>query len=127
MMTDTIADLVSRINNSVLAGHDRLDVPGSKTKAAICKVLKEEGFIRSFKIRVDEKSRVQMRVYLKEGAINGISRISRSGLRVYKGYSSLPRIQSGLGISIVSTSKGVLSSRKAKSLKIGGEVLCSVW
>lgn len=127
MMTDTIADMVARVNNAVLAGHDKLDLPGSKTKAAICKVLKEEGFIRSFKIRVDDKSRVQMRVYLKEGAINGISRISRSGLRVYKGYSELPRIQSGLGISIVSTSKGVLSSRKAKNLKVGGEVLCSVW
>ncbi len=127
MMTDTIADMISRLKNAVMVGHERVDIPGSKTKAAICKVLKEEGFIRSFKIRVDEKSRVQMRVYLKDGAITGISKISRSGLRVYKGYDELPRVRSGLGMSIVSTSKGVLSSRKAKSLKVGGEVLCAVW
>lgn len=127
MMTDTVADMIVRVKNAVMAGHDKVDIPGSKTKAAICKVLKEEGFIRSFKIRVDEKSRVQMRVYLKEGAINGISKISRSGLRVYKGYGELPRVRSGLGMSIVSTSKGVLSSRKAKSLKVGGEVLCAIW
>lgn len=127
MMTDTVADMISRLKNAVMVGHDRVDIPGSKTKAAICKVLKEEGFIRSFKIRVDENNRVQMRVYLKDGAINGISKISRSSLRVYKGYDELPRIRSGLGLSIVSTSKGVLSSRKAKSLKVGGEVLCAVW
>lgn len=127
MMTDTIADMICRLKNAVMVGHDRVDIPGSKTKAAICKVLKEEGFIRSFKIRVDENNRVQMRVYLKEGAISGISKISRSGLRVYKGYDEIPRVRSGLGMSIVSTSKGVLSSRKAKSLKVGGEVLCSVW
>ncbi len=127
MMTDTIADMISRVKNAVMVGHDRVDIPGSKTKAAICKVLKEEGFIRSFKIRVDENNRVQMRVYLKEGAINGISKISRSGLRVYKGYDELPRVRSGLGMSIVSTSRGVLSSRKAKSMKVGGEVLCAVW
>ena len=127
MMTDTIADMITRVRNAVMVGHDRVDIPGSKTKAAICKVLKEEGYIRSFKIRVDENNRVQMRVYLKDGAITGISKISRSGLRIYKGYDELPRVRSGLGMSIVSTSKGVLSSRKAKSMKVGGEVLCAVW
>ena len=111
----------------MLAGHERLDIPGSKMKASICKVLKEEGFIRSFKLKVDEDSRVQMRIYLKEGAISNIVRESKPGLRVYKGYGDLPRVRSGLGLSIVSTSQGILSSRKAKALKLGGELVCSVW
>ena len=127
MMTDTVADMICRIKNAVLAGHEKLDIPGSKMKASICKVLKEEGFIRSFKLKVDENSRIQMRIYLKEGAISDIVRESTPGLRVYKRYTELPRIRSGLGLSIISTSKGLLSSRKAKAMKLGGELVCSVW
>lgn len=126
MMTDPLADMLTRIRNGIRAGHAKVDIPASKMKANVCKVLKEEGFIKSFKIVAKDES-ITIRVALKEGALVGLERVSKPGLRVYKGYREMPRVLSGLGISVVSTSAGVVSSRKARSMKLGGEVLCNVW
>lgn len=126
-MTDPVADMLTRIRNAIRAGHDRVEFPASKVKAGICKVLKEEGYIRSFKIVAKERSDIRLKVLLKEQAIVGIDRVSKPGLRQYRGYEELPRVVSGLGISVISTSQGVLSSREAKKRKVGGEVLCNVW
>ncbi|MCT4642267.1 MAG: 30S ribosomal protein S8 [Bacteriovoracaceae bacterium] len=126
MMTDPIADMLTRIRNGASAGHAKVDIPASRMKANICKVLKEEGFIKSFKI-VAKDNKINIRVALKDGAIVGIKRVSKPGLRIYKGYQDMPRVLSGLGVSVVSTSSGVVSSRKAKAMKLGGEILCNVW
>ena len=103
MMTDPVADMLTRIRNGAKAGHGKVDMPASKIKANICKVLKEEGFIRNFKVLVKDNNLV-LRIALKEEAIVGIQRVSKPGLRVYKGYRDMPRILSGLGVSVVSTS-----------------------
>jgi small subunit ribosomal protein S8 len=126
MMTDPVADMLTRIRNAGKAGHSKVDIPASRIKANICKVLKEEGFIKNFKL-IAKDSSLTLRVGLKDGAIVGIERVSKPGLRVYKGYRSMPRVLSGLGVSVVSTSSGIVSSRKAKAMKLGGEVLCNVW
>lgn len=98
-----------------------------KLKASICKVLKDEGYIRSFKIVAKEKSDIRLRIALKEDAIVGLERVSKPGLRQYRGYKEVPRVISGLGTAILSTSKGVMSDREAKKQKVGGEVLCNIW
>ena len=126
MLNDPISDMLSRINNALRAGHDRVEFPASKMKASICKVLKQEGYIKSFKI-ISKDRFVFIKVLLKEDAIVGLKRFSKPGLRQYRGYEDMPRVLSGLGTAIVSTSKGVISSRDAKKLKVGGEILCSVW
>jgi small subunit ribosomal protein S8 len=125
MQTDLISDLLTRIRNANMAGHEKLDVPASKMSANICKILKNEGFIKSFKIIVKESCFI--RVSLRKDAIVGISRVSKPGLRVYSNYKDIPRVLSGLGIAILTTSRGVISSREAKKLKVGGEILCNVW
>ncbi|MDH4466924.1 MAG: 30S ribosomal protein S8 [Bacteriovoracaceae bacterium] len=127
MITDPIANMLTSIRNALSAGFESVEVPASKIKANICKVLKEEGFIRSFKILAQDPAKLRIRIYLKEGALQGISRSSKPGLRKYQGYLNFNRVRSGLGVTVISTSKGVLSSRKAKQLKVGGEVICSVW
>ncbi len=127
MMTDPISDLLTRIRNANKAGLEKVDVPASKVKANICRVLKEEGFIKSFKIVAKGPADITLRIGLKEGALVNLQRVSKPGLRVYKGYQDMPRVLSGLGISIVSTSSGLMSSRKARTMKLGGEVLCNVW
>jgi small subunit ribosomal protein S8 len=127
MMTDPIADMLTRIRNAMRAGQDRVEFPASKMKAGMCKVLKDEGFIRSFKILAKQPNDIRIKVLFKENAIVGLKRYSRPGLRQYKGYQDMPRVLSGLGISIVSTSRGIISSREAKKQKVGGEVLCSIW
>ncbi len=127
MMTDTIADMLTRIRNAVSAGHGRVEFPASRLKANICKVLKEEGHIKSFKIVARGKVNISLSVVLKEGAIVGIERFSRPGLRQYRGYRQMPRVLSGLGTSVISTSQGVMSSREAKRRKLGGEILCHIW
>jgi len=127
MMTDPIADMLTRIRNSIKAGHDRLELPASKLKASICKVLKDEGYIRSFKIIARSDTDVVLKILFKEDAIVGIKRVSTPGLRQYRSYDDLPRVISGLGISILTTSRGVVSSRDAKKMRIGGEILCNVW
>lgn len=127
MMTDPISDMLTRIRNGIHAGKDRVEFPASKVKAGVCKVLKDEGFIRSFKIVAKSKSDIKIKVLLKEDAIIGIKRYSRPGLRQYRGYKEIPRVISGLGTSVVSTSQGILSDREAKKRKVGGEVVCTVW
>lgn len=127
MMTDNIADMLTRTRNAINAGYEKVEFPASKLKASICKVLKEEGYIKSFKIIVKSKSDIRLRVTLKKSAIVGIERFSKPGLRQYKGYRDMPKVLSGLGISVVSTSKGIMSSRKAKKMRVGGEILCNVW
>ena len=126
MMTDPVADMLTRIRNGARANHAKVDIPASKMKANLCKVLKEEGFIKSFKL-VAKDNRLTIRVALKDGAIVGIEKVSKPGLRIYKGYQDMPRVLSGLGVSLVSTSAGIVSSRKAKAMKLGGEVICNVW
>lgn len=127
MQTDPISNMLTIIRNGNSAGHEKVEFPASKIQAAICKVLKDEGYIKSFKIVAKAPNDIKIKVTLKEGAIVGLKRVSRPGLRQYNGYESIRRVMSGLGISIVSTSKGVMSSREAKKNKVGGEVLCNVW
>lgn len=127
MMTDPIADMLTRMRNAIKAGHDRVDFPASKLKAAICKVLKDEGYIRSFKIIAKSQSDIKIKVLLKEDSIVGLKKISKPGLRQYRGYSDITRVINGLGTSILSTSHGVISDREARKRKVGGEVICNVW
>jgi small subunit ribosomal protein S8 len=127
MMTDPIADMLTRVRNALHAGQDRVEFPASKVKAGVCKILKEEGYIRSFKVIVKAKNDIRLKVLLKENAIEGLQRVSKPSLRKYYGYNEIPRVLSGLGVSILSTSKGIVSSRTAKKNRLGGEVLCKVW
>lgn len=127
MMTDPVADMLTRMRNALSAGHDRVEVPASKMKAAICRVLKEEGFIKSFKIIAKSQSDIKIKILFKENAIVGLKRVSKPGLRQYRGYRDFPRVISGLGTSVVSTSQGLLSAREAKRKKLGGEIICNVW
>jgi small subunit ribosomal protein S8 len=130
-MTDPIADLLTRIRNAAKEKHEKVEIPASRLKANIVRVLKEEGFIKNFRL-MREEGRPVIKVYLKytdQGAsvIQGIRRISRPGLRRYTGYDKMPRPLGGAGISIVSTSKGVTTGHRAKTQKVGGEILCEVW
>ena len=127
MMTDPMADFLTRIRNSLMAGHDRVEIPASKLKANVCKVLKDEGFIKSFKIIVKEKTDIRIKILLKDGAIQGLKRVSRPGLRRYESYRTIPRVINGLGVSVLSTSKGIISSRNAQKQKVGGEILFNIW
>lgn len=130
MMTDPIADMLTRIRNASLARHDRTEVPASKLKASIAKILKDEGFIAD--VRQSEGDARKLTIVLKYGrdrasAIDGVRRVSRPGRRVYVSHDEIPRVFSGLGISILSTSRGLMSDRDARRLKVGGELLCEVW
>lgn len=127
MMTDPIADMLTRMRNALMAGQDRVEVPASKIKAGICKVLKDEGFIKSFKIIVTSPTDNKIKIVFKDKAIMGVERVSTPGLRQYRGYQDIPRILSGLGMSVISTSAGIMSSREAKRKKLGGEILCNIW
>ncbi len=130
-MTDPIADMLTQIRNGIQAHHDRVELPASKLKVEIAKILKSEGFISNFKLVEDNKTQAALRIYLKysddgEPVIHGIERISRPGRRVYRNKQEIPRVLGGLGLAIVSTSKGVMTDRKARGLGVGGEVLCIV-
>ena len=128
-MTDPIADMLTRIRNAQLAQKTAVAMPASKVKAAIAAVLKDEGYIDDFAVReVDGKAQldIALKYYAGRPVIERIERISRPGLRVYKGSGDLPRVMNGLGIAIVSTPKGVMTDRKARATNVGGEVLCVV-
>ncbi|CAM2066178.1 30S ribosomal protein S8 [Sulfidibacter corallicola] len=132
MVTDPIADLLTRIRNGHMAKHDKVDVPNSKLKQAIVKILKEEGYIKNFKVVETKKSHPIIRVYLKYNAqgeplIHGLKRVSKPGRRVYSGKDRLPKVLDGLGISIITTSRGIMTDAKARHMGVGGEVLCKVW
>ena len=133
MMTDPIADMLMRIRNAASAKHARVDVPASKLKVEIARILKEEGFISTYKLVDDEKkTRKSIRLFLKftanrRGLITGLKRVSRPGARVYIGKTDIRPVIGGLGLSILSTPKGVMSGRAAKKAGVGGEVLCEIW
>jgi small subunit ribosomal protein S8 len=130
MMTDPIADMLTRIRNASSAKHKRVDMPVSKLKTEIARILKENHFIHDYKVLDDGRHGV-LRVYLKyyedQPIIRNVHRVSRPGRRIYKGADEMPRVRNGLGLAIVSTSKGVLSDRQARSQKVGGEVMALVW
>jgi small subunit ribosomal protein S8 len=130
-LTDPVADFIARLRNSIRARHAKLDVPASKLKAEIARILKEEGYIANFKTAEEDGKQV-LRVYLKygannEAAIRDLSRISRPGCRVYVNRDSIKRVQGGLGISIMTTPRGVMTGRQARREGVGGEILCEVW
>jgi len=130
-MTDPIADLLTRIRNALLAKHDRLDVPTSKQKVAVCGLMKQEGYIDDFEV-IEEKPVGQLRIYLRytdegEPAIRRLARVSKPGRRVYRRVDDIKPVLNGIGVSLVSTSKGLLTDREARERRVGGEVLCEIW
>ena len=130
-ITDPIADMLTRIRHAGSARHETVDVPNSKMKKAIAEILLEEGYIKSFQL-IDDGTQGVIRITLKylpgkEKAIQGLRRVSKPGLRVYAGADELPQVLRGLGIAIISTSKGVMTDKKARALHVGGEVLAFVW
>src|SRR5438105_4916623 len=135
-MTDPIADMLSRIRNAVIAKHTRVDMPSSRIKAEIARILHDEGYIQGFKLVDEEAGKQQMgkmlRLFLKYGPhgerlITGLERISRPGRRVYFGRNDVPDVLAGLGTSILTTSRGVMTGRSAVKAGVGGEILCNVW
>ena len=130
-MTDPIADMLTRIRNALKASHEMVDIPSSKLKINMAKVIKSEGYIRNFKIVSDGQHR-RIRVFLKYDEngvpiIGGLKRVSKPSCRVYEGYEDIPKVLNGFGISIVSTSKGLMTDRQARKSNVGGEILCSMW
>lgn len=130
-ITDPVADMLTRIRNATSAKHDSVDVPASNLKKAIAEILLEEGYIKSYQI-VDDGTQGIIRISLKylaskEKVISGLRRVSKPGLRVYAGADELPKVLKGLGIAIISTSKGVMTDKKARANHVGGEVLAFVW
>ena len=130
-ITDPVADMLTRIRNASTAKHDTVDVPASNLKKAIAQILLEEGYIKSYEL-VDNGNQGNIHITLKylakkQSAIAGLKRVSKPGLRIYAGTEELPKVLKGLGVAIVSTSKGVMTDKKARELHIGGEVLAFVW
>jgi len=130
-MTDPIADMLTRIRNATMVRHDRTDIPASKMKLEVAKILKQEGYIRTFKV-LEEGPQGVLRIYLKysddgEPVIHGLRRVSKPGRRVYRGVEELPKVRNGLGIAIVSTNRGVVTDEQARRLRTGGEILCEIW
>jgi small subunit ribosomal protein S8 len=128
-MQDPIADMLTRIRNAQLVGEKQVTMPASKLKASILKVLQEEGYINSFetaKIEGKTNLSVTLKYYQSRPVIEKIQRVSRNGLRIYKGVDKLPVVRAGMGIAIVSTSKGVMTERSARAQNLGGEILCTV-
>ncbi|PKL52390.1 MAG: 30S ribosomal protein S8 [Nitrospira bacterium HGW-Nitrospira-1] len=131
MLTDPIADMLTRIRNAVLIKAEKVDIPASKMKLDIAKILKEEGFIRAYKILKDKKQGI-LRITLKYAldnhpCISGLKRISKPGRRVYANSEVVPTVMGGVGISILTTSKGILTGKVCRRDKVGGEVLCHIW
>ncbi|MCR4712621.1 MAG: 30S ribosomal protein S8 [Clostridia bacterium] len=130
-MTDPIADMLTRIRNANSVGHESVEIPASKMKKSIAEILLNEGFIASYDVEDDNKQgmiKIQMKYGPgKEKVISGIKKISKPGLKVYAKADEVPRVLGGLGIAIISTSKGVVSDKEARKLGVGGEVICYVW
>jgi small subunit ribosomal protein S8 len=130
-MTDPIADLLTRVRNAIAAKHDRVDVPSSRLKIAITRILKDEGFIKNFKVSRDNRQGV-IRIFLKyteshRSVIQGLKRVSRPSRRVYQKTSEIEPVLSGLGIGIISTSRGVMTDKEARRHHLGGEMICEIW
>lgn len=130
-ITDTIADLLTRVRNANTAKHATVDVPASNVKKAITQILVDEGYVKGFQVIEDGKQGV-IRITLKYGdnkspVITGLKRVSKPGLRIYSSCADMPKVRKGLGIAIVSTSKGIVTDKKARELNVGGEVLAYIW
>jgi small subunit ribosomal protein S8 len=130
-MSDPIADMLTRIRNGAGAGHRKVDIPGSRIKTEIARILKTKGFIHNY-ARVEDNRQGYIRLYLRyssddESAIQGLVRISRPGLRRYVGVGEIPRVLNGLGVAVLSTSRGILTDSEARMAGVGGEVLCHLW
>ncbi len=131
MLTDPIADMLTRIRNSILIKSEKVDMPASRMKVEIAKILKEEGFIKSYKIIKDKKQGI-LRLTPKYGPdgkplISGLKRVSTPGRRVYSGKEKMPKVMGGVGIAIITTSKGILTDKECRREGVGGEVLCYIW
>jgi small subunit ribosomal protein S8 len=130
-MTDPIADMLTRIRNALMAKHPAVDIPASRVKTEIARILKEEGYIRNYEMKEDPRQGI-LNIQLKynpdgQPVISGLERVSRPGCRVYKPVDEIPKVLGGLGVCIVSTSKGLLSGEKSRTEGVGGEVLCNIW
>ncbi|MFY9227618.1 MAG: 30S ribosomal protein S8 [Blastocatellia bacterium] len=130
-MTDPISDMLTRIRNSKMRKHEVVDIPLSKLKVELARILKEEGFIRNYRV-VGESVKKNLRVYLKyvendEPVISDLQRVSKPGRRVYVGKDEIPSVKGGIGVAILSTSKGLMTDQKSREAKVGGEVLCYIW
>lgn len=130
-VTDPLADMLTRIRNAGMVKHSKVDVPASKMKISVAKILKSEGYIKNYKLLKDRKNGI-LRIYLKydgynEGVIIGLKRMSKPGRRLYVKKEDIPPVLNGMGIAVLSTSKGVLADREAKKLNVGGELLCNIW
>ena len=130
-ITDPIADLLTRIRNAIAAKHDSVEIPASNMKKAICQILVDEGYVKSFSVAEDGKQGI-IKVILKYGegktpVIQGLRRVSKPGLRIYSNAEELPKVIKGLGVAIISTSKGVMTDREARKANVGGEVLAFIW
>jgi len=130
-VTDPLADMLTRIRNASMVKHSKVDVPASKMKISVAKILKSEGYIKNYKLLKDRKNGI-LRIYLKydgynEGVIIGLKRMSKPGRRLYVKKEDIPPVLNGMGIAVLSTSKGVLADREAKKLNVGGELLCNIW
>ena len=131
-LTDPVADFLARIRNAIRARHQKLDVPASKLKTEIARILKEEGYISTYKMVEENKTRKMLRIFLKytpdrRSVISGLKRISRPGQRNYLGATDVKPVVGGLGISILTTPKGLMTGRAARKANVGGEILCEVW
>ncbi len=130
-MTDPIADMLTRIRNALMASYNSVDVPGSRMKINIAKVLKSEGFIKNFKLIDDNKQGI-IKIYFKydekgEPTIDGLKRISKPGCKIYAKSDKIPKVLNGFGINILSTSKGIITDKQAREMGVGGEIICSIW
>ncbi len=130
-MTDPIADMLTRIRNALKARHDEVNVPSSKMKVAIAKILKDEGYIKDYQVIADNKQGI-LKIEFKwgphgENVITGLKKVSKPGRRVYCGKEDIPLVIGGLGITILSTSRGILTGAHAKKMNVGGEVICNIW
>ncbi|MBW2036061.1 MAG: 30S ribosomal protein S8 [Deltaproteobacteria bacterium] len=130
-VTDSLADMLTRIRNAVMARHNRVDIPSSKMKISLARILKTEGYIKNYKL-VRERGHGTIRIYLKydearESVIAGLKRVSKPGRRVYVKRKDIPLVLNGMGIAVLSTSKGVLTDQEARKLNVGGELLCHIW
>ncbi len=130
-VTDPLADMLTRIRNASMVKHSKVDIPASKMKISVAKILKSEGYIKNYKLLKDRKDGI-LRIYLKydgynEGVIIGLKRMSKPGRRLYVKKEDIPPVLNGMGIAVLSTSKGVLADREAKKLNVGGELLCNIW
>jgi small subunit ribosomal protein S8 len=132
MQTDPIADMLTRVRNATSAKHPRVDVPASKLKIEIARILKEEGFIATYKVAEENRVKKTLRIFLKytpdrHSVVSGLKRISRPGRRVYSGKADMKKVLGGMGVSIMTTPKGVMTGKAARKNGVGGEVLCEVW